>query len=128
MIDSVLDASAVLAFLQKESGYTEVEGLLVQSAAMSTVNLSEVAGKLMHKRASGSIMRNILDGLGLHLVAFDREMAYRAGELRAQTSRAGLSLGDRACLATAQKLKVPVYTADRAWMDLSLNVDVRCIR
>lgn len=127
MSSCVLDASALLALLNKEHGYSEVEGLLAD-AAMSTVNLAEVAGKLIDKGAKSSMVRSILDGLGIHLVAFDREVAYRTGELRKLTVRAGLSLGDRACLATAQKLRLPVYTADRVWCELDLAMEVFCIR
>ena len=122
MTNCILDASALLAVLNKENGYTEVEGLLA-TAAMSTVNLSEVAAKLMDKGAQGQMVRTILDGLGVVLGPFDG-----AGELRKLTARAGLSLGDRACLATAQKMKLPVYTADRVWTDLSLDLEVFCIR
>jgi ribonuclease VapC len=127
MSSCILDASALLALLNKEAGYTEVEGLL-PDAAMSTVNLCEVAGKLIEKGGRSSVVRSILDGLGLHLIPFDRDIAYRTGELRKLTAHAGLSLGDRACLATGQKLKVPVYTADRVWTELGLNQEVFCIR
>jgi ribonuclease VapC len=123
----VLDASAVLALLNKEAGYTEVEGL-VSDAAISAVNLSEVAGKLIERGAQGPMVRSLLDGLGLHPMPFDRDAAYRTAELRKVTMRAGLSLGDRACLATGQKLKVPVYTADRAWTTLGLDLEIFCIR
>jgi ribonuclease VapC len=40
----------------------------------------------------------------------------------------GLSLGDRACLALAMELKLPVVTADRAWIDLDLGIDICVIR
>ena len=42
----------------------------------------------------------------------------------------GLSLGDRLCLAAAQRLKAQVHTADRVWLDVAdaLRLDIRCIR
>jgi PIN domain nuclease of toxin-antitoxin system len=49
---------------------------------------------------------------------FDRDVAVRAAALRAATKHLGLSLGDRACLATAQLRDLPVLTADRVWKKL----------
>jgi PIN domain nuclease of toxin-antitoxin system len=37
-------------------------------------------------------------------------------------------LGDRACLALGLALKAPVYTADRSWRKLKLNVPIHVIR
>ncbi len=39
-----------------------------------------------------------------------------------------LSLGDCACLATAEVHGLPVLTADRIWAGLGLPVEVRLIR
>jgi PIN domain nuclease of toxin-antitoxin system len=39
-----------------------------------------------------------------------------------------LSLGDRACLALAQRLNVPALTADHAWTEVRLDVAVQLIR
>jgi ribonuclease VapC len=60
-------------------------------------------------------------------VPFDAEMAYRAGCLRSLTKSAGLSFGDRACLALADSLDVPALTSDRAWASLNLNIRVQLI-
>ena len=48
--------------------------------------------------------------------------------LRVLTRSAGLSLGDRACLALAQRLGLEAVTAERAWAGLELGVTVRVIR
>jgi PIN domain nuclease of toxin-antitoxin system len=37
-------------------------------------------------------------------------------------------LGDRACLALALRLGLPVMTADRIWGKVTLGVDVQLIR
>ncbi|WP_319993753.1 PIN domain-containing protein [Deinococcus aetherius] len=54
--------------------------------------------------------------------------ALNAARLRPLTKSAELSLGDRYCLALAQRLGVPVLTADRAWSSLSAGVPVTVIR
>lgn len=54
--------------------------------------------------------------------------AEAAARLRPATRHAGLSLADRACLALARRLGVPAVTADRAWGDLDVGVEVRLIR
>jgi PIN domain nuclease of toxin-antitoxin system len=55
---------------------------------------------------------------------FHSAVALRAGFLYRLTSPFGLSLGDRACLALAMALKLPVVTSDRVWSQLDLGVEV----
>jgi ribonuclease VapC len=95
---------------------------------MSTVNLSEVVAKLIDVGVPDTSIRGTLGALGLATVEFDSELAYKAGLLRAATRRAGLSLGDRACLSLAEHLGLPALTADRAWASLGLGIPVRVIR
>ena len=76
--------------------------------------------KALSALSSGPISLNIID--------FDVHLAYQVGSLRPLTKGAGLSLGDRACLALAQRLGLPALTTDRAGKDLSLGIEVRVIR
>jgi len=117
----VLDASALLALLQNEPG-AEVVADLVPFGAMSAVNLSEVVAKLMDHGVPLEEAREALDGLPIDVHAFDRDAAFAAGALRRVTRGAGLSLGDRACLALAARLGVAAITADRAWASLGNGV------
>ena len=48
--------------------------------------------------------------------------------LRSVTRGAGLSLGDRACLALGDRLGCPVITADRAWASLDIGIEIVLIR
>lgn len=120
MIKNVLDASAVLAVLNGEPGEENVIPILAESA-ISTVNLTEVGAKLLEAgmdEASAQIAVSVL-GIG-EVMDFDEDLAWETAKLRPLTKQHGLSLGDRACLALAMKLKVPAVTADKQWSKLKL--------
>ena len=125
----VLDASALLALLLDEPGSDRVQGMLPE-VAVSAVNLSEVAAKLCDHGVPSREAERILGKLGLRIEPFTEKLAFEAAGLRRATRPAGLSLGDRACLATARELSVSAVTADRAWAALSdaLEVDIELIR
>lgn len=44
------------------------------------------------------------------------------------TKELGLSLADRACMALAVTLGLPLLTADRSWVEVDLPVEIRVIR
>jgi len=120
MIKNVLDASAILAVLNGEPGEKKVIPLLTESA-VSSVNLTEVAAKLLEAgmdEASSQIAVSVL-GIG-EIVDFTEDSAWEAAQLRPPTKQYGLSLGDRACLALARKLNVPAVTADKEWSKFKL--------
>jgi PIN domain nuclease of toxin-antitoxin system len=123
----VLDASAVLALLNREPGAEEVEKT-IPGAAIGAVNLSEVVAKLAERGMPEEAIRLALSGIELDVTPFDGPLAYRAGLLRVSTRGLGLSFGDRACLALGRQLGMPVLTADRRWSELSVGVEVRVIR
>ena len=123
----VLDASAVLAWAQDEPGGQRVEEVL-HAAYLSTVNLSESVAKLVERGVSYRPLQIDLSTSGLTLVGFEPGDAYAAGDLRQDTRRFGLSFGDRACIALARRLGLPVLTADRAWAKLDLGVTIELIR
>lgn len=123
----VLDASAILALFNQESGYEQVEQTLL-NACISSVNLAEVVSKLAEKGFNRTQIELILGRLNLDTFNFDREQAIIAGSLRTKTKNLGLSLGDRACLSLAIVKKISVLTADQAWLQLNLPIDIRTIR
>ena len=123
----VLDASALLAYLQDEPGGEHVRAVLPR-AVMSTVNWTEVIGKAREEGVDTQGLREDLESLGLAFEPFSVVQAEIAGRLRERTRRHGLSLGDRACLALGSDRGVPVCTADRAWKKLRLGVEIETIR
>jgi PIN domain nuclease of toxin-antitoxin system len=123
----VLDSSAVLAIVFSEPG--EERALeLCANAVISSVNLSEAAAKMSERGFEPDETRVLLNGLRVTVASFDEEGAYEAGRLRRTTRDAGLSFGDRACLALALREALPVATGDRAWATLDLGVAVEVIR
>ena len=124
----VLDASAVLAQLHGESGADVVEALGARSA-ISSVNWAEVLQKVIARGSRQPLeVRQDWESLGLRILPFTAEDAERTAQLWQFSRRAGLSLGDRACLSLAQRLGLPALTADRSWAALDLEVEVRLIR
>ena len=124
----MLDASALIAIIRQEPGREEVQSALLDGAAISTVNLSEVVAKLADEGLTEADTYAVFVPFSFVTVAFDTDLAYEAGLLRPRTRGADLSFGDRACLALARRLGVPVLTADRACQGLQLGVTVRVIR
>jgi PIN domain nuclease of toxin-antitoxin system len=123
----VLDASALLAFVRREVGADTIEPLLSRSV-ISSVNWAEVLQRAISLSLGIQGRREDLESLGLRILPFDAEDAESTALLWPSTRRAGLSLGDRACLSLAQKLGLPALTADRGWTALNLEVEVRLIR
>jgi ribonuclease VapC len=126
----VLDTSALLAILNEETGaeiFTQQFELL-SNATMSAVNISEAYGKLLGRGIKAEDAWEAVTAPVPEIVDFDTEQAKIAGWLQPQTRSLGLSLGDRACLALGMALKAPVYTADRAWKKLRLEVSIQVIR
>ena len=127
MSEAVLDASALLAFLRKEPGAVKVERVLT-GACMSAVNLSETLAKLIEY---GNRLEEVvfqIDRLRIPVVPFDAELARIAASLRVATRQAGLSLGDRACLALALKTGLPALTTEEEWLRCDTGVKVVKIR
>lgn len=112
----ILDASAVLAYLQDECGNEQVHGVLSEgNAIMSVVNFAEVVGKLLEAGLPEASVKTVMGNLDLEIEPMDAKQAWETGLLRMGTREFGLSLGDRACLALAYIKKLPVITADKQW-------------
>ncbi|ABA21351.1 PilT protein-like protein [Trichormus variabilis ATCC 29413] len=127
MSEFVLDASAVLALLNQETGSEEILQL-IDNAAISTVNLSEVIAKLAEAGIPEDEIKQILFHLNLEVILFNQEQALKAGMMRPATKSIGLSFEDRACLALGVILNQPVITTDRLWSNLNLGIEIRVVR
>lgn len=125
----VMDASALLAQMQSEIGCELIDNLVLEhECVVSTVNLVEVATKLIDKGLAPEQLARTLKELDVQPIDFDQEQAVLSAKLRASTQSAGLSLGDRACLALAQLMQGTAVTADHAWQDVKSVVDVKILQ
>jgi PIN domain nuclease of toxin-antitoxin system len=125
---SVLDASALLAYLLDEVGAEVVERALAEEAAIGAVNLAEVLSKLADAGEDPAAAFDGISVLPIEVVPFDEDLAIESARLRPITSSFGLSLGDRACLALGRRLARRVLTADAAWPGSVPDVEVVAIR
>ena len=124
----VLDASALIALLHAEPGSEKVARAVEEGSAISTVNLAEVAAKLNDIGTPEAVIQDAINVLRLTVYDFTIEFAFTVGQFRPLTKQAGLSLGDRACLALAHHLHLPALTTDRVWEDLPIDVVVHVLR
>nr|WP_255639429.1 PIN domain-containing protein [Deinococcus betulae] len=118
----LLDASAVIALWRKEPGYEAVRAALTSRACqVSSVTLTELEGKLVGK---GDYTHGQVQAVWGHLaplvseLAFDAACRARATFYYARKNPYSLSLGDAACLGTAEAHGLAVLTAEQNWARL----------
>jgi len=109
----VIDASAMIALLNGERGANAVQKALDINPVMSAAQIAELAGFYADSVVEWLVVSALLDTWGVRIEPVTRQDAERAGLMRVRSS--GLSLGDRLCLALAERLGAEVLTADRAW-------------
>ena len=120
---SVLDASAVLAFLLDEDGADIVEGALVSDSRCGAANWSEVARRVLGTGRDWDQARALLESYEVRVEPVVRDDA----EWAARRWRPGedLSLADRLCLALGERLDAEIFTADRSWGRSGRIVQIR---
>lgn len=126
-VTAALDTSAVLAVVFGELGADRVLPELA-GGLISAVNVAEVTAKMVDRGFDWTAARAAVNRFGLAVSPFDGPLAYASGSLRDGARARGLSLGDRACLALAQREGARVLTADRAWAGLGIGVEIEVIR
>ncbi len=122
---AVVDASAVLAWLQDEPGADAAEPLLM-AGIIGAANWSEVLQKTRQANARPEVVARLITSFGLKVAEVTEEDGERAALLWRR--RSGLSLADRLCLALGLRLGLPVATADAAWLEERTGATVMLIR
>jgi PIN domain nuclease of toxin-antitoxin system len=127
MSEAVLDASALIAFLRNEPGADRVKAVIGQ-ACISAVNLAETLTKMVDYSKQLELIAREIGRLQIPVIPFDAELAHITASMRPLTRVAGLSLGDRACLALALKAGLPAFTTEREWNKCDVGVRIINIR
>jgi PIN domain nuclease of toxin-antitoxin system len=129
----VIDASALIAYLRHETGYKQVERLLLKGGLfLSSVNRTEIKGKLVGMGVFTA--KQIDEALAnleelLEVAAFDTRQSDIAAYYYARRNPYNLSLGDCASLALAEVKGLNVLTAESAWSKLpGLPLKITVIR
>lgn len=125
----ILDSSALLALIQEEPG-AEVIKPLLNFSVMSTVNITETLSVLHRTNLSSQEGLALIADIITTIVPFDLEQAKSCADLHPLVKTKGLSLADRACIALGIKLQLPIYTADKIWLELKnvITADIITIR
>jgi PIN domain nuclease of toxin-antitoxin system len=126
MSQVILDASALIAMLKGERGADAVAATIV-TASMGVFNYAEVVSHFIHLGMPEADVDDMLDPLPMTIIPANKLLAREAGRLRAATAGAGLSLGDRFCLALAKHEGVPAWTADKAWASIAHAAGVEIV-
>lgn len=127
----VMDSSAILAILRGELGCDYVQELLQsEECTISSVNMAEVGSKLIDYGLPPEEFPRIAHQLQIDIIDFNAEQSIQSAQIRKITRFAGLSLGDRTCIALAQLMQGCVVTSDRAWIDIAevTQIQVKMIR
>ena len=114
----MIDASAILAAILGEAGGDSVFDRLDEAVA-STVNIAEVYTYAAINDLPTDAIDAFFADTGIEIAAFDQAQAVMAGQLASMTRKAGLSLGDRSCLALAKLRQAEVLTADHPWQHVA---------
>jgi len=114
----IIDASAILAAILGEAGGDAVFDML-DEATVSTVNVAEVYTYAAINELPTEAIDAFFADTGIEIAPFDQQQAIAPGQLASITRKAGLSLGDRSCLALATLRRAEVLTADRPWEQIA---------
>ncbi len=128
---TLLDAFALIAFLDDEPAASDVEGLLARGdAAMSAVNLAEAAQRQLRMTSvTSSELRDVVRSLPVAVIPYSETHAWRAAELRAryyERRESPVSLAD-CCLVAVATGADRIATADPAVLRMAEAEGMRTI-
>ena len=132
MPNAVLDAHALMVYLEREEGYEKVLGYLTEaldhdSLSMTTVNVGEVLYivRREHGEETMAEIEGVIESLPIKIVDVDMSLTRLAARLKAE---GGISYADCFAAALAVREGVRLITGDREFKVLEGEVEVEWIR
>lgn len=116
----LFDTSALLALINKEPGYEQLESLLA-SSCISAVSLSEVVVELRKIGVPIAEIEEIVNEVIPEVIPFTHQMGFLSGSLASTAEELGLSCADRACIATGIINNMVIYTTNQTWQKLQMK-------
>jgi ribonuclease VapC len=125
----VLDASALLALLKRETGADVVEASL-NHAVIGAVNLGEAAQIQYLYGWNRNDFEVAIGLIEISVMPVTTRIAMDAADFRELARKKGISQADCLCLALAKSESAVALTADRDWLKIAdaIGVEVRLIR
>ena len=127
MYRAVLDASALVAILRRESGAADVIEWL-RGAVVSSVNVAEVLWTMDKRGADRNQVEVDLRQMQFRELPFTREDAEIVARLQPLTLGSSVGFADRSCMALAFRHGVPAITGDREWLKHDVGVEIKLFR
>lgn len=107
----------------EETG-AEIVKAAIAGAMISSANLGEAAQRAFVHEWTRAEFEGVIDALKIRTIPVDDGLAIDAAALFLPTRPAGLSFGDRVCLALAKREGAVAMTADQAWAGIGETVGV----
>jgi len=128
-VTRVLDASALMAYLEKESGYEKVKDVFTKAAEsenpilMSVVNWGEVYYILIkeHGNERAQEVISLIETFPLDIVSADKEITKQAALYKAQKK---LAYADSYAAALAKLRKGELITADKEFKAVENEIKI----
>lgn len=129
----VLDASALTAYFEKESGYETVQTLLTHAAAgrgtlfMSSVNWGEVyyVASREHGQEAAETIARLIESFPVEVVSVDVTIARQAARYKAAHK---MSYADCFAAAVAKLQKATLVTGDHEFRSLEKEIAITWLR
>jgi len=128
-VNHVLDAYALTAYFEKESGYAKVQELLTEAASggrpllLSAVNWGEVfyVTYREHGKASADQVARLIDEFPIEVISVDVPIAHQAAIYKATHK---MSYADCLAAALAKSRKATLVTGDKDFKQVEEEIKV----
>ena len=128
-MNHVLDAYALTAYFEKESGYAKVQELLTEAASggrpllLSAVNWGEVfyVTYREHGKASADQVARLIDEFPIEVISVDVPIAHQAAIYKATHK---MSYADCLAAALAKSRKATLVTGDKDFKQVEEEIKV----